>query len=179
LGYEYIVRQLRITGVSVVVVLVVIALAIAGLYTFSTPQRYVALGTPIQQDDFIYVVTAVGRTPLISNRVASAKANGVFYIVTIRVDNDAKRVSFKWDERIPHIVDAQGGRYDKSPDGQAALDAAAKPRYTIPAGQSGSFQAVFDVPADIQKPVLALDNGILMGDLFNLIAYRRIGVTLY
>ena len=160
-------------------ILVAIALAIAGLYTFSTPQRYVALGTPIQQDDFVYVVTAVGRTPQISNKSATAKANGIFYIVTIRVDNKARRVAFKWDERIPQIVNAQGTRYDKSRDGQAALDAATKPSYTIPAGQSATFQAVFDVPADIEKPVLAFDNGILMGDLFNLIAYRRIGVNLY
>lgn len=172
-------NRLRVTGVAVVGILVAIALAIAGLYTFSTPQRYVALGTPIQQDDFVYVVTAVGRTPQISNKSATAKANGIFYIVTIRVDNKARRVAFKWDERIPQIVNAQGTRYDKSRDGQAALDAATKPSYTIPAGQSATFQAVFDVPADIDKPVLAFDNGILMGDLFNLIAYRRIGVTLY
>lgn len=171
--------RLRITGVAVVGVLVAIALALAGLYTYSTPQHFVALGTPIQQDDFEYVVTAIGRTAQISNSSATAKANGIFYIVTIRVDNRARRVAFKWDERIPHIVDAQGMRYDKSRDGQAALDAGAKPRYTIPAGQSATFQAVFDVPTDIEKPVLAFDNGILMGDLFNLIAYRRIGVDLY
>jgi Domain of unknown function (DUF4352) len=171
--------RLRITGVAVVAVLVAIALAVAGLYTFSTPQHFVALGTPIQQDDFVYVVTAIGRTPEISNTAATAKANGIFYIVTIRVDNQARRVAFKWDERIPHIVDALGTRYDKSREGQAALDAATKPRYTIPAGQSATFQAVFDVPTDIEKPVLAFDNGILMGDLFNLIAYRRIGVNLY
>jgi hypothetical protein len=172
-------RGLKITGVAVVAVLVAIALAVAALYTFSTPRHLVALGTPIQQDDFVYVVNGVGRTPQITNKAATAKSNGIFYIVTIRVDNEAKRVAFKWDERIPHIVDAQGNRYDKSPEGQAALDAATKPRYTIPAGQSASFQAVFDVPADIQKPVLALDNGILMGDLFNLVEYRRIGVILY
>jgi len=171
--------RLRVTGVAVVAVLLAIALAIAGLYTFSTPQRFVGLGTPIQQDDFVYVVTAVGRTPRISNSSATATANGIFYIVTIRVDNRARRVAFKWDERIPHINDAQGTRYDKSREGQAALDAATKPHYTIPAGQSATFQAVFDVPTDIEKPVLAFDNGILMGDLFNLIAYRRIGVNLY
>ena len=176
---KYIVKGLRISGVAVVAVLVVFALAIAGLYTFSTPQHFVALGTPIQQDDFVYVVTGVGRSPEIANKVATAQAHGMFYIVTIRVDNDAKRVDFKWDERIPHIVDAQGDRYDKSPDGQAALDAAIKPRYTIPAGQSSSFQAVFDVPANIVKPALVLDNGILMGDIFNLVEYRRIGVDLY
>ncbi len=172
-------KGLRITGVAVVAVLVAIALVIAGLYTFSKPRDFVALGTPIQQDDFVYVVTGVGRSPQIANKAATAKASGTFYIVTIRVDNNAKRVSFQWDERIPHIVDAEGDRYDKSPDGQAALDAAIKPRFTIPPGQSASFQAVFDVPADTTKPVLVLDNGILMGDIFNLVEYRRIGVVLY
>lgn len=170
---------LRITGVAVVAILAAIALFIALAYTFSTPRHFVTLGTPIRQDDFVYVVTGVGRTPEISNGAATARATGVFYIVTIRVDNGAKRVSFRWDERIPHIVDAQGRRYDKSTDGQAALNAATKPSYSVAPGQSASFQAVFDVPANIDKPALALDNGILMGDIFNLASYRRIGVMLY
>ena len=172
-------RGVRITGVAVVTALVVIALAVVLFYTYSRPNTLVALGTPIQQDDFIYVVNAVGRSSKISNKVASATADGIFYIVTIRVDNDAKRASFTWDERIPHIVDADGHRYDDSPEGQAALDAAGKPDFVILPGSSASFQAVFDVPTDIRRPVLALDNGILMGDLFNLVAYRRVGVTLY
>lgn len=160
---------------------VVVALILAGasLYTFATPRHFVTLGTPIQQDDFVFVITGVGRAPAISNDVASATAHGVFYIVTIRVDNNARRVDFKWDERIPHIVDAQGNRYEKSADGQAALDASIKPKYTVGPGESASFQAVFDVPINVDKPVLALDNGILMGDLFNLGAYRRVGVMLY
>ena len=172
-------KGLRLTGVAVVAVLVVIALGFAVLYTFSTPQHFVALGTPIQQDDFVYVVTGVGRSAAIGSGASATKAKGEFYIVTIRVDNDARRVSFTWDERIPHIVDAEGDRYDKSSDGQAALDVIVKPKFTVPAGQSATFQAVFDVPGDIKKPVLALDNGILMGDIFNLVEYRRVGVVLY
>jgi hypothetical protein len=159
----------------------IVALIVAGafLYTFATPRHFVALGTPIRQDDFVFVVTGVGRAPAISNSAASATAHGIFYIVTIRVDNNARRVDFKWDERIPHIVDAQGHRYDKSRDGQAALDAFDTPKYTVGPGESSSFQAVFDLPVDVDKPVVALDNGILMGDLFNLAAYRRVGVILY
>lgn len=154
-------------------------LAIAVSYTFATPRHLVALGTPIHQDDFVYTVTGVGRTPKISNTASSATAHGEFYIVSIRVDNDARRAGFVWDERIPHIVDAQGLRYDKSPDGQAALDASLKPRFAIAPGNSDTFQAVFDVPPNIEKPALVFDNGILMGDVFNLVAYRRIGVELY
>jgi hypothetical protein len=165
--------------VAVVAILAAIALFTALAYTFSTPRSFVSLGTPVRQDDFVYVVTGVGRAPEISNGAATARATGIFYIVTIRVDNDAKRVSFRWDERIPHIVDGQGRRYDKSADGQAALNAATKPHYTIAPGQSASFQAVFDLPVTIEKPSLAFDNGILMGDIFDMAAYRRIGVMLY
>jgi hypothetical protein len=172
-------KQPRIAGIAFLALIVIAVISLAGMYTFSMPRRLVALGTPIRQDDFVYTVTAVGRAPQISNGAASAKANGMFYLVTIRVDNHARRVDFKWDEKIPHIVDAHGRRFDKSTEGQAALDASVKPRYSIPAGESRSFQAVFDVPENMDKPALVLDNGILMGDVFNLVAYRRIGVMLY
>lgn len=172
-------KRLRILSVGAFGAVLACVLAIAALYTFSTPRHIVGLDTPIHQDDFVYTVTGVGRTPTISNGAASATANGEFYIVAIRVDNDAKRIGFVWDERIPHIVDAQGQRWDVSPQGQTALDAAVKPRFSIPAGDSSTFQAVFDVPTTIQRPALVFDNGILMGDVFNLVAYRRIGVQLY
>lgn len=172
-------RGFRFWGVAAFGIVLVAVLTVAALYTFSTPNRFVALGTPIHQDDFVYTVTGVGRTPKISNSASYATAQGEFYIVSIRVDNDARRVGFVWDERIPHIVDDQGHRYDKSPDGQAALDASLKPRFSIAPGDRNTFQAVFDVPPNIDKPALVFDNGILMGDVFNLVAYRRIGVELY
>lgn len=160
-------------------IVLVAVLAVASLYTHSMPHHFVPLGTSIHQDDFFYTVTGVGRSARISNSAGNATAQGQFLIVAIRVDNDAKRVAFVWDERIPHIVDSQGNRYDKSPDGQAALDAALKPRFSIAPGDSNTFQAVFDVPPTIEKPALVFDNGILMGDVLNLAAYRRIGVELY
>jgi hypothetical protein len=172
-------KRLRVLSFGAFGVVLALVLAVAALYTFSAPRRFVALDTPIRQDDFVYTVTGVGRTPTISNPAASANAKGEFYIVTIRVDNDAKRVSFVWDERIPHIIDAQGQRWDVSPQGQMALDAALKPRFSIPAGDSRTFEAVFDVPTTIERPSLVFDNGILMGDVFNLVAYRHIGVELY
>jgi hypothetical protein len=172
-------KRLRILSFGAFGVVLALVLAIAALYTFSAPRHIVALDTPIRQDDFVYTVTGIGRTPTISNPAASATAKGEFYIVTIRVDNHAKRVSFVWDERIPHIVDARGHRWDVTPQGQTALDAALKPHFSIPAGDSRTFEAVFDVPATIDRPALVFDNGILMGDVFNLVAYRRIGVQLY
>ena len=57
----------------------------------------------------------------------------------------------------------------------AVVIAAEKPAQRV----YGVFQAVFDVPTSIEKPSLAFDNGILMGDVFDLVAYRRIGVMLY
>lgn len=170
---------MRTLVVAGIVLFVVAILVIAGAYTFAKPSHHIALGAPVRQDDFVYTATAVGRTPAIANQAAHAKADGMFYIVTIHVDNNAKRVSFRWDEKIPHIVDGQGHRFEFSRAGQAALDADTHPRFSIPAGSSASYQAVFDVPADIASPVLVFDNGIMMGDIFNLSAYRRVGVMLY
>lgn len=172
-------KKRRLISIVALGIVLVGAIAIASLYNFSGPRHMVLLDTPIHQDDFVYTVTAIGRTHVISNRAASATANGEFYIVAVRVDNNARRVSFVWDERIPQIVDAQGNRWNHSPQGQAALDAAIEPSFSIPAGESRTFQAVFDVPLTIEKPALVFDNGILMGDVFNLVAYRRIGVQLY
>jgi hypothetical protein len=169
----------RFLGAGIFVAVIGGALALASLYTFSKPRQIVALGTPIRQDDFVYTVTGFGRTPMISNKFARAIARGVFYIVSIRVDNNARRVGFVWDEHIPHIVDEHGQRWDASDAGQAALDAYNKPRFSIAPHNSRTFEAIFDVPTDIAKPVLVFDNGILMGDVFNLVAYRRIGVVLY
>src|SRR5579864_5398261 len=164
-------RLLSIWAIGIVLVAVI---SISVLYNFSGPRRLVGLDTPIHQDDFVYSVTAIGRTRAISNRAASATARGEFYIVAVRVENNARRVSFVWDERIPRIIDARGRRWDHSSQGQAALDAAITPSFSIPAGESRTFQAVFDVPLTIEKPTLVFDNGILMGDVFNLVAYRRI-----
>jgi hypothetical protein len=154
-------------------------LAIAALYTFARPNQFVALGTPLRQGDFVYTVTGIGRAPMISNKAASAAAQGVFYIVSIRVDNNARRVGFVWDEHIPHILDEHRHRWEVSNTGQAALDSSLKPRFAIAAHESRTFEAIFDVPVDIAKPVVVFDNGILMGDVFSLVAYRRIGVALY
>jgi hypothetical protein len=172
-------KMWRYAGIGLFLVIVAVVLAIASLYTFSKPQHMVALGTPVHQDDFVFTVTGVGRASEISNKAASAKANGIFYIVSIRVDNNAQRVSFIWDEHIPHIVDASGQRWDISREAQAALDASLKPSFAIAAHDSRTFEAIFDVPPNTSKPVLVFDNGILMGDVFNLVAYRRIGVILY
>lgn len=172
-------KDWRLLSILAIGIVLLAAISIAVLYTFSGPRHVVGLDTPIRQDDFVYSVTAVGRTRAISNRAASATARGEFYIVAVHVENDARRVSFVWDERIPHIVDAQGRRWDHSPQGQAALDAAITPSFSIPAGESRTFQTVFDVPLTIEKPTLVFDNGILIGDVFNLAAYRRIGVQLY
>jgi hypothetical protein len=166
-------------GIGIFVAVVLGALAITALYTFSRPRSFVALGTPIHQGDFVYTVTGVGRTPQISNTFGSARAHGIFYIVTIRVENDARHAGFIWDENIPHIVDANGHRWDIAKQAQAALDASMRPKFAIAAHGRSTFQSIFDVPADIDKPVLVFDNGILMGDVLNFGAYRRIGVMLY
>jgi len=158
-------------------------LCVAGVYlcvyAFSRPQVFVGLGVPIRQDDFTYTVTAVGKAKTVGEDSEAVRARGIFYLVTVRLDNHALRVPYEWDDRVAHIVDAKGVTYGVAPHAQAKLNHGHPTSHSVPAGGHASFQLAFDLPQTAQKPALAFSNGILMGDVFDLVAYRRTGVTLY
>lgn len=144
----------------------------------SSPPRVIAIGEPIRQDDFTYTVVGVTRAATLGVEPHRAVPRGRFYVVTVRVDNDAVRVAFQWDPSMVHVVDVTGNSYAFSVDGQRALDAA-NPRSTIvDHGESAKFQVVFDLPQGIDHPALAFSNGILMGDVFNGAAYLKARVPL-
>jgi hypothetical protein len=89
---------------------------------------------------------------------AGKAAQGLFYIVTVRVRFDSGTIA-SWRPRdVPlypngrsvALIDAQGRRYPATPD---ALD-----RTLLP-GQEYSTDFVFDVPADAGQPRLELESG--------------------
>ena len=124
------------------------------------PTTLVGLDTPIKQDDFTFTVTSARRT---------TAPHGAAYVVDIRVENHAKRVQFNWDPAMAHVVDANGVEYPPAGAGRSV---------DIPAGESATFAVSFELPSDVKSPVVRFDDGIMMGDVFDAIAYRRIGVKL-
>ena len=171
-------RALRIPLIVVGALVIAVAGLYSSIYAFAKPREYVSIGTPIRQDDFTYTVTSARKTSTIGNGSQQVHARGVFFVVTVRLDNHALRVPFGWDDDIVRIVDASGRSYHVAASAQAVLAAQSAVDRTIPAGEHASFQIAVDAPRDIQRPAVAFENGILMGDAFDLVAYRRVAVAL-
>jgi len=142
------------------------------------PPRVVAMGQPIQQDDFFYTVAGVSKAKSIGAGETRVNARGVFYVATIDVENKAIRVDYRWDPSIVYVVDAGGRTYQMSVEAQRALDAAKRQSLIVPAGGQERYQVAFDLPDRVDHPALAFSNGILMGDVFDGAAYMKARVPL-
>jgi Domain of unknown function (DUF4352) len=179
LRYKVNMRRTVLPAFIAAVGLLCVGVAYLCLYAFSVPHVFVGLGVPIRQDDFTYTVTAVGKAKAVGKGSQAVRARGIFYLVTVRLDNHALRVPYEWDDRVAHVVDADGTAYGVAPQVQAQWSDGHPPSHLVPAGGHASFQLAFDIPQTATKPALAFSNGILMGDVFDLVAYRRTGVALY
>ena len=125
-------------------VLGTLALVIARDWT--APEILVPVGTPIEFDDFAFSVVE-----------ASTFEEGFFkeerrryLVVTMKVDNRAKAVSYQFRRDIPILVDDRGRMHAIDPEGQAIVDAKrfgpdplAAP---LPAGRSGMTELVYAMP---------------------------------
>jgi hypothetical protein len=89
------------------------------------------------------------------------RAGGTFYIITLRVSSDARRVPLRLDDPRVSIVDAEGFRYERSLDLERKLPS---PRLTdleqpVSAGDSFSRVVVIDVPRGVRDPRLHVTMG--------------------
>jgi hypothetical protein len=148
-----------------IAVIAVALIAIGSAYLRSMPLDVTQIGTPVRQDDFTYTVTRV---------VKVKKSENVSYVVTIRVDNEAKRVDYRWSDDIASVSDSTGRRYRAV----AASSSVAAERTPIPPGGSATYDLIFNLPADAKYPMLRYWNGVLMGDVFDGIAYSRTAIAL-
>lgn len=166
-------------GFRVAAVLGCAAVVIGAVVFFSSPRSYeVAIGQPIRQDDFLYTVVGVSKAHDVGDDAHRAVAHGTFYVATIEVDNQAKRVGYRWDPSIVYVTDDAGRRYALSLDAQRALDASHDVDPMVVAGGSARYEVAFDLPLGVRHPVLAFSNGIMMGDVFSGAAYTRARVPL-
>jgi hypothetical protein len=138
---------------------------VAGLLT----RKETALGwnTPMQFDDFCFSVVGV-------RQVAGAPEGWTRHVVSFKIDNRAKRVSYRFRRGMAVAVDSAGRRYPISADGQERLDAARKGpdpcAAPLPAGTSGTTELVFDLPAGETDAGLKLTFGPVGDAVESLIA---------
>ena len=151
-------------------------------YVLARPEKVIGFGEKIHHDDFDYSVLKVEKLKNIGDGTLTTSTQGTFYVVTLKVENNAKRVMHVWNDLMAYIVDDAGKEYHLWPEGQKAWDLTngkiSASLHSTPAGLSETTQIVFDLPTDAKKPWLKIWKDVLMGDVFDGIAYRKVKVTL-
>lgn len=159
--------------------MLIINLTSMALTACSAHEKVIGLRENIHHDDFEYSVQSVDKTPTIGARHAS----GMFYIVTFQVENRARRVNHRWNNRTGYIVDGTGIVYENDSDAQKQLNQTGafgyKDEYTTPAGATETTRFVFDIPEHVAKTYLQVRGDVLMGDVFDGNQYKKTKVKLF
>jgi hypothetical protein len=150
----------------------------------SNKTKYViSVGERIHHDDFEYSVANYMLTRFLKSGPDTLYANGVFYVVTFRVDNRARRVGHDWDNNIGYITDESGVKYENIPRVQQFLEKSHpfgyRDKYNTPAGASDSTYLAFDLPFTVTRPFLMVRGENLMGDMFDRGKFRRMMIKLF
>lgn len=137
-----------------------IAVACAGLLLVLVPvvvvvsrsEQLLGLNQPIQFDDFAFSVVGVRKAAALGQGEERRTAGGAFAVVAFKIDNKARRVSYRFNPGSLVLVDDQGRGHWLAADGQRALESesgrATPCTGPIPAGSACVVDLVFDVPAD-------------------------------
>lgn len=145
----------------------------------SSNEKTLGVGDKVQHDDFFYSVEKVATSNTISNKVTG----GMYYIVTFKVQNDAKRVDHEWNNNVAFVTDENGKIYENSNDLQKFLNSlnsfGYKDTYVTKAGTTESTTFIFDVPAGVKQPYLKFRGDFLMGDLFDGNQFKNSRIKLF
>jgi hypothetical protein len=144
----------------------------------SKREMIVGLNQEIQFDDFAFSALGSRKAAGLGTAGGQKPTEGLYYIVTIKVANHAKRVDFQFDPSTAVLVDRAGKEYHLSARGQAALDSTRACAEALPAGASCVTEVVFDVPADITDPHLKMSFGGKVGEFLDSIFYGKRKIAL-
>ncbi len=157
---------------------VVLVMLVAGAVIVFNPEgsadaEPLPMGQAVRMDDFAFTALSSER----ANTIGTQTAPGIFYIVSLRVENRAKVVPFQFKPENAVLVDAAGQQY--LPDAAArsawfaahnASDACAA---KLPAGTDCTTTLVYAVPAATQAPILKISFGGDVGSFANSIEYGK------
>lgn len=153
---------------------------LAMLALLNRRDQTVGLNQEIQYDDSAFSVRDVRKAESLGTGESQARAQGVYYIVTLKIANHAKRVDYTFRMSSARLVDVEEKEFRMSIDGQQALEASIGKRCSspIPAGASCISEVVFDLPADAELKHLRISEGGLIGDVLDFVFYgaKRIAV---
>ena len=167
-------------GIAVTVAIVAaIGVSLAAmLAVLNRKDQTVGLNQEIQYDDFAFSVQGVRRvSSLVSGDLQTGDlqnaAQSVYYVVTLKIANHAKRVDFTFKRPSAILVDDAGREFHLSENGQQSLDATHSNQCSgpIPAGASCTTELAFELPENAHASLLRISEGGTLGDILDFVFY--------
>ncbi len=164
-GLAFAVAKWTLAGLAVYFGLLVLASVTSAqtVLSLNQEQRFCAADC-----DLAFSVTGVRRTQTLGNPPNLQKAQGTYYVATVKMSSDAARVTMQFNDPVYiKVVDADDRNYTYSPEGQRALDRSQGRTgdlelpwaHSLHPGESASRDIVFDIPSDVKSPALVIQEG--------------------
>jgi len=146
-------------------------------------ENVIVPGTTIPHDDFEYAVVDYRKTSELKLKDETITANGVFYIVTFNVKNNALRVDHTWDNQIAYLIADDSSTYENNVELQKKLNDTLpfgfKEAYVTPNQSEETTQLVFELPATAERPYLKVRGRILLIDFLDGSKFEKTKVKLF
>src|SRR5262245_17822703 len=97
---------------------------LAMLALLNRRDEFVGLNQEIQYDDFAFSVQGVRKTDSLGVGQFSTKPQCLYYIISLKIANHAKRVDFRFKYESAKVLDVEDKQFGWSPAGQRALESA-------------------------------------------------------
>jgi len=113
-------------------------------------------------------VEAVQRVSHVGQGAEQVQADGVFYLITVRVNNDGMQARLPLRNPKATLIDAYGVTYTRSLEAEQALaeaEAEGVPiafARSVSAGHSYTKTIIFDVPSTVRAPKLLVTQGMVL-----------------
>jgi hypothetical protein len=166
-------------GVAVAIIAAIGVSLLALLALLNRRDQTVGLNQEIQYDDFAFSVLGVRKEDTLANGELRV-SGGVYYVVTIKITNHAKRVDYKFKKNSAVLVDAAGREFHLSRSGQEALESAQGRQCTepIPAGDWCTADVVFELPESARITQFRVSVGGLAGDILDVVFFGKKRIAL-
>jgi hypothetical protein len=132
------------------------------VFYFLSTDKPIPFGTYVCFDDWCSTISKVEK-PRIIGKENSKFLRGQWIILHIKMSNHARGIAQKPSEPRIHIIDENGNAWSFSKEGQKALESFSGLQPPLDAKlelhQTLETQLVFDVPKDIKKPKVLIEEG--------------------
>ncbi len=166
-------RNSKGIAVTVAILAAIVISLMALLAILNRRDETVGLKQEIQYDDFAFSVEAVHKATSLGFGESHANAQGVYYIVTLKIANHAKRVDYTFKRSAAVLLDDLGREFRLSESGQRALESTKSNNCSEPirAGASCTTEVAFEVPENARVSLLKISEGGSVGDILDFVFY--------